>query len=43
VTEPPFLLVLGQDALEGFRSTLDIKREALDTWQEVSLSTSFSG
>lgn len=39
--EPPSLLVLGEDALSGYRSTLDAKRQVLDAWEETSLSTGF--
>ena len=41
--EPPSLLVLGQDALDGYRSTLEAKRQVLDAWEETSRSTAFSG
>jgi len=41
--EPPSLLVLGQDALDGYRGTLETKRQALDAWEETSRSTAFSG
>ena len=40
--EPPSLLVLGEDALTGYRSTLDARRQVLDAWQTTSLSTAFS-
>ena len=40
--EPPSLLVLGEDALSGYRSTLDAKRQVLDAWETTSLSTGFS-
>ncbi len=40
--EPPALLVLGRDALEGYRATLDARRRLLDAWEETSLSTGFS-
>ena len=41
--EPPSLLVLGEDALTGYRSTLDAQRQVLDAWEATSLSTAFSG
>ena len=40
--EPPSLLVLGEDALSGYRSTLDAKRQVLDAWETTSLSTGFA-
>ena len=39
--EPPTLLVLGQDALDGYRATLDARRAQLDAWEETSRSTGF--
>ena len=39
--EPPELLVLGQDALDGYRATLDARRAQLDAWAETSRSTGF--
>ena len=39
--EPPTLLVLGQDALDGYRATLDERRAQLDAWEETSRSTGF--
>jgi hypothetical protein len=39
--EPPFLLVLGEDAVGGFRSALDALRSDLDTWQDLSTSTAY--
>lgn len=41
--EPPSLLVLGRDALDGYRGTLDAKRQVLDAWERTSLSTGFAG
>jgi NAD(P)-dependent dehydrogenase (short-subunit alcohol dehydrogenase family) len=41
--EPPSLLVLGRDALDGYRSTLEARRRELDAWEETSLSTGFAG
>lgn len=41
--EPPSLLVLGEDALSGYRSTLDAKHQVLHAWQQTSLSTGFAG
>ena len=37
--EAPYMLVLGNDALDVFRASLDTLREDLDGWQEVSRST----
>jgi len=39
--EPPELLVLGQDALDGYRATLDARRAQLEGWEETSRSTGF--
>jgi NAD(P)-dependent dehydrogenase (short-subunit alcohol dehydrogenase family) len=39
---PPGLLVLGQDAVDGFRSVLDGERAELEAWEGTSLSTSFA-
>ena len=39
--EPPTLLVLGQDALDGYRSVLDAQRAQLDAWEETSGSTGY--
>jgi NAD(P)-dependent dehydrogenase (short-subunit alcohol dehydrogenase family) len=40
---PPWLLVLGEDALTAYRGVLDAQRQALDAGEAVSLSTSFTG
>jgi hypothetical protein len=37
----PGLLVLGEDALEGFNAVLDLQRVELAAWDEASRSTSF--
>ena len=39
--EPPSLLVLGQDAVDGFRGVLDAQRAELEAWERVSVSTGF--
>jgi NAD(P)-dependent dehydrogenase (short-subunit alcohol dehydrogenase family) len=39
--EPPFLLMLGRDALDGIRAVFDRQRQELDAWQEISSSTGF--
>ena len=39
--EAPFLLMLGSDAVESVRSTLDALRDDIDTWEHVSRSTDF--
>jgi NAD(P)-dependent dehydrogenase (short-subunit alcohol dehydrogenase family) len=39
--EPPALLLLGADALQGFRAVADAEREQLDTWEQLTLSTGF--
>jgi NAD(P)-dependent dehydrogenase (short-subunit alcohol dehydrogenase family) len=40
--EPPFLLLLGQDAVDTVRTELSALSSDIDTWQEVALGTSFS-
>jgi NAD(P)-dependent dehydrogenase (short-subunit alcohol dehydrogenase family) len=40
--QPPFMLVLGPDAVEGFRGALDALRSDVDQHEELSRSTSFS-
>jgi NAD(P)-dependent dehydrogenase (short-subunit alcohol dehydrogenase family) len=39
---PPLLLLLGQDAVEGFRGALDDQRAELEAWESASLSTGFA-
>ena len=39
---PPALLLLGADALEGFRAVVDAEREQLETWEQLTLSTDFA-
>ena len=39
--EPPFMLLLGNDASDGFRAALDALRTEVDTWEELSRSTDF--
>ncbi|GAA1837615.1 oxidoreductase [Microlunatus capsulatus] len=39
--EPPELLVLGQDALDGYRATLAARAAQLDAWEGTSRSTEF--
>jgi NAD(P)-dependent dehydrogenase (short-subunit alcohol dehydrogenase family) len=40
--EPPTLLVLGQDALDGYRAVLDAQRAQLDAWEGTSRSTGYT-
>lgn len=40
--DPPFLLLLGEDALAGFRGELDARRGELEAWEAVSASTGFT-
>ena len=40
--DPPLMLVLGNDALQGFRGALDALRSDLDTWEQVSGGTDFT-
>ncbi len=39
--EPPFLLLLGADARQGFQAVLDAERKELDRWESLTLSTGF--
>jgi NAD(P)-dependent dehydrogenase (short-subunit alcohol dehydrogenase family) len=41
VSEPPALLVLGQDAVDGFRGVLDAQRAELEAWESTSVDTGF--
>lgn len=40
--DSPFLLLLGKDALDGFRAVVDATEQDLDAWQELSVGTGFS-
>ena len=40
-SDRPGLLLLGQDALDTFRQTLDAQRAEVDAWQKLSASTAF--
>jgi NAD(P)-dependent dehydrogenase (short-subunit alcohol dehydrogenase family) len=40
--DSPFLLLLGKDALAGFRAVIDAQDKELEAWQELSLSTGFA-
>ena len=39
--EPPYMLLLGDDASDGFRAALDSLRGEVDGWESVSRSTGF--
>jgi NAD(P)-dependent dehydrogenase (short-subunit alcohol dehydrogenase family) len=39
--DSPLLLLLGKDALAGFRAVIDAQDKELEAWQELSLSTGF--
>jgi NAD(P)-dependent dehydrogenase (short-subunit alcohol dehydrogenase family) len=39
VADPPALLVLGQDAVDGFRGVLDAERAELEAWESTSVDT----
>lgn len=41
--EPPALLLLGRDALTGFRRVLEAQLAEVDTWEYLSSSTDFAG
>ena len=41
-SDPPELLLLGQDALDGFRATQGSQRAEVETWQHLSSATQFS-
>jgi len=38
---PPYMLLLGDDAFDGFRAALDALRTEVDAWESLSRSTSF--
>jgi NAD(P)-dependent dehydrogenase (short-subunit alcohol dehydrogenase family) len=38
---PPFMLLLGNDASDGFRAALDALRTEVDDWERLSRSTDF--
>jgi NAD(P)-dependent dehydrogenase (short-subunit alcohol dehydrogenase family) len=40
--DSPFLLLLGKDALAGFRAVVGAQDKELEAWEELSLSTGFS-
>jgi NAD(P)-dependent dehydrogenase (short-subunit alcohol dehydrogenase family) len=40
--DPPFLLLLGADALQGFQPVLDAQRQELESWESLTLSTGFA-
>jgi NAD(P)-dependent dehydrogenase (short-subunit alcohol dehydrogenase family) len=40
--QPPSLLVLGEDAVAGFRGVLDDQRAEFEAWEPTSLSTGFT-
>jgi NAD(P)-dependent dehydrogenase (short-subunit alcohol dehydrogenase family) len=40
--DPPFLLLLGADALQGFNAVLDAQRQELESWKSLTLSTGFA-
>jgi NAD(P)-dependent dehydrogenase (short-subunit alcohol dehydrogenase family) len=40
--DSPFLLLLGKDALAGFRAVVEAQDKELEAWEELSLSTGFS-
>ncbi len=39
--EPPYMLLLGNDASDGFRAALDSLRNEVDVWESVSRGTGF--
>ena len=39
--EPPYMLLLGNDASDGFRAALDALRTEVDAWEPLSRSTDF--
>ena len=40
-SEPPFLLLLGKDAVQGFQAVIDAQHNELEAWEELSLTTDF--
>ena len=41
-SDPPELLLLGEDAVEGFRATEETRRAEVDAWEQRSSSTQFA-
>jgi hypothetical protein len=39
--EPPYMLLLGNDASDGFRAALESLRTEIDAWESLSRSTGF--
>jgi hypothetical protein len=39
--QPPYMLLLGNDASDGFRAALDALRAEADAWEPLSRSTDF--
>jgi NAD(P)-dependent dehydrogenase (short-subunit alcohol dehydrogenase family) len=39
--QPPYMLLLGNDASDGFRAALDTLRTEVDSWETLSRSTDF--
>ena len=39
--DPPYMLLLGDDASDGFRAALDALRSEVDAWESLSRSTDF--
>ncbi len=39
--DPPYMLLLGNDASDGFRAALDALRTEVDAWESVSRSTDY--
>jgi NAD(P)-dependent dehydrogenase (short-subunit alcohol dehydrogenase family) len=40
--DPPFLLLLGADALKGFRAVVEAQRGEIEAWESLTLSTGFA-
>jgi NAD(P)-dependent dehydrogenase (short-subunit alcohol dehydrogenase family) len=41
-SDPPYLLVIGNDAVDAARAALDALRDDIDAWEATSRSTSFA-
>jgi hypothetical protein len=42
-SDPPALLLLGQDALHLFRQILDAQQAEVQAWEKITASTGFEG
>ncbi len=40
-SDPPFLLLLGADALQGFNAVREAERKEVESWESLTLSTGY--